>query len=168
MRKLVVAFAAASLLLIAVVGSASASTGSGSSASPAPRASAAPPKLGYYAGIECSYWSCGYWSGARQAMKNHCGSLMGVSGYDHGYVSSDVEGHNIVCFRLTSSNSLDDFHVAGYKIVRHVYVSTDRFPETCDNGWCIQGEWFSTSTVQGKFRNPNSVYADYKAEWFSS
>jgi len=147
MRKLLVAFAAASLLLVAVVASASGSTGPASTASPTPRGSAAPPKLGYYAGIECSRWSCGYWSEAREAMKNHCGSLMGVRGYEHGYVSSDVHGYNIV---------------------RHVYVSTDRFPETCDNGWCIQGEWFSASTVQGKFRNPNSVYADYKAEWFAS
>jgi len=168
MRKLLVAFAAASLLSVAVVANASGSTGSVASTSPAPRASAAPPKQGYYAGIECRSWSCSYWSEAREAMQVHCGSLMGVSGYSRSSYPSDFHGYNIVCFHLTSANSLDDFHVAGYKIVRHVYVSTDRFPETCDNGWCIQGEWFSTSTVQGKFRNPNSVYADYKAEWFHS
>jgi len=167
-RKILVALAIASLLSVAVVASASGSTGSASSASPTPQASAAPPKLGFYAGIECSHWSCDYWSRAREGMRVHCGSLMHVSGYPSGVYSSDVDGHNIVCFRLTASNSLDDFHVAGYKIVRHVYVSSDRFPETCDNGWCIQGEWFSTTSEQGRFRNPNSVYADYKAEWFSS
>jgi hypothetical protein len=71
---------------------------------------------------------------------------------------------NFVYFRLSSANTLVDFHYADRKIVRQVHVSSDRFHETCDDGYCISGEWFSTRRMSGQIRNPNHVRADYRAE----
>jgi hypothetical protein len=166
-RKTLVAFAAASLLLVAVVASASGSTGTASPASPSTRASAAPVKLGYYYGIECGRHSCGYYNESREAAKYYCGSVFHLPGYRTGY-HADFRGYSLVCFKLQSQTNLIDFYVHEFKIVRSIHVSYDRFPQTCDNGWCIQGEWQNTSIVHGAFRNPNGVTADYKAEWFSS
>ena len=167
MRKILVAFAAASLLMVAVVASASGSTGTVSSASPSPKASAAPVKLGYYYGIECGRHSCSYYNESREAAQYYCGSTFHLHGYSSGY-HADFRGYSIVCFQLKSQTELVNFYVHEYKIVNRVHVSYDRFPQTCDNGWCIQGEWQNTTVVHGFFRNPNGVTADYKAQWFSS
>jgi hypothetical protein len=58
-----------------------------------------------------------------------------------------------------------DFWYAERRIVRNVHVSTDRFPQTCDNGYCVSGEWNSTRRLTGKIRNPNDVSNGYRAEW---
>lgn len=167
MRKILVAFAATSLLMVAIVASASGSTGSASTTSPSVKASAAPVRLGYYYGIECGRHSCPYYDESREAARYYCGSTFHLPNYHSGY-RADFKGYSIVCFKLQSPTNLVDFYVHEYKIVRSIHVSYDRFPLTCDNGWCIEGEWMGTSTVHGYFRNPNGVTADYKAEWFSS
>lgn len=167
MRKTLVAFATASILLVAVVANASGATGSGSTASPSTKASAAPVKLGYYYGIECGRHTCSYYNESREAAQHYCGSVFHLHGYGSGYYA-DFHGYSLVCFKLAEPNKLIDFWVHEYKIVRSVHVSADRFPETGDNGWYIQGEWQGVSTVHGFFKNPNGVKADYKAQWFSS
>jgi hypothetical protein len=133
-------------------------------------ASTAPPRLGYYAGVECM--------GAAElcdAVTTH--SLEGYTAFCRGgrpnlSGPSDFTYHgqtyNYVCFTLRTSNGLADFYFADAKIVRNVHVSADRFPETCDNGYCISGEWFSTTTMKGKIRNPNGVRSDYRAKWIAA
>ena len=139
-------------------------------------ASAAPPELGYYAGVSCpeskkpisdSY--CGsFYNHAREGARAYCHG--GKPNPDRSPTYTDPHGkkYSYVCFTLKSANNLVDFYVGRTKIVNSVHVSSDRFPETCDNGYCIQGEWFDTENVAGKWRNPNSVYNDYRAEWIGS
>jgi hypothetical protein len=172
-RKMMLAAAAVLLVVLGVVvGGCGSSNDSSSTSSSTPEgrlgASVAPPKLGYYAGIECARYSCDYYSHAREGMLAYCGSTLGIPGYHRGNYSSDFRGYNFVCFKLQSPNQLIDFWFAEQKIVRSVHVSSDRFPLTCDNGWCIQGEWFSTRSEQGRIRSPNEHFADYKAEWIAS
>ena len=121
--------------------------------------------------MECKGWSCSsYYSHASEGFISHCrGSNSSYKPNSHSsFTDSHGNEYNFVCFRLQSSNQLVNFYFAGQKIVNSVHVSSDRFPLTCDNGWCISGEWFSTSKVQGKIRNPNNVYTDYTAQWIGS
>jgi hypothetical protein len=166
-RKTLVAFATASILLVAVVANASGATGSGSTASPSTKASAAPVKLGYYYGIECGRHTCSYYDHSREAAQVYCQYKFGLRHFSTP-PHADFQGYSIVCFQLKTQTELVNFYVHEYKIVNRVHNSYDRFPQTCDNGWCIQGEWQGTSIVHGSFRNPNGVTADYKAQWFSS
>lgn len=131
-------------------------------------ASAAPPKLGYYAGVECAHHTCTYLTQAGDAFRAYCNKGVPNAKLPSSYTDPHGNEYNFVCFQLKSSNNLVNFYFAGQKIVNSVYVSTDRFPLTCDNGWCIAGEWFSTTRVNGSIRNPRGVSTQYVAQWYAS
>jgi hypothetical protein len=130
-------------------------------------ASAAPPRLGVYAGVDCGSASSHECEEAselgREGYHAYCRGGVPIKG-KRDYFEHKHHEFNFVCFRLSSANTLVDFHYADAKIVRQVHVSSDRFHETCDNGYCISGEWFSTRRMSGQIRNPNHVRADYRAE----
>lgn len=130
-------------------------------------ASTAPPKLGYYAGLECRDSSCSNFDRAAEGYSSYCHGGKPNAKYPSSFT---YQGHeeNYVCFTLQSANQLVDFYFADAKIVRSVHVSSDRFPETCDNGYCISGEWFSTRSESGQIRNPNGVRSNYKTVWIGS
>ncbi len=165
-------FAVLSVGLAACGSSGSSSSSSSTSTVPTTRlgASSAPPKLGYYAGIDCGSSSSGcdpYFTTSAEGYKSFCKGGKPNSGHSSDF-QYKAKYYNYVCFTLQSSNQLVNFYYADAKIVNSVHVSSDRFPETCDNGYCISGEWFSTRDVNGRIRNPNHVYAYYKAVWIGS
>ncbi len=135
-------------------------------------ASAAPPKLGFYGGVSCSGTDAfcdGIVTAAQTKITAFCATPTGVPNPDmEPSFSSGGKEYPYVCFRLKAANSLEDFFVGDTKIVTSVHVSSDRFPLTCDNGYCIEGEWFSTRKVSGRYRNPNNVYAPWRAVWLRS
>jgi hypothetical protein len=45
-------------------------------------------------------------------------------------------------------------------------VQTDKF-STSENGQNIDGEWFGTALVKGKFGRSDSPPAYYQAEWYA-
>lgn len=154
-------------------GPAKGATSTGGAASAAPSgpltASAAPPRLGYYAGVECAgpKATCdAIQNGARAGYQAYC---RGGVPHDElaSYFTFEGREYNFVCFTLKTANNLRNFSFAGVKIVRSIHVSADRFPETCDNGSCIKGEWWSTRKLSGTIRNPNGVRARYRAEWIA-
>ena len=123
MRKILAAVAIASLLVLGVVvsgcGSSDKSSSSSSTTAPEGRlgASVAPPKLGYYAGVDCPRHNCEYYSQASEGFRAYCGSTMGIHGFPGGRYSSDYRGYNFVCFKLNAPNQLIDFWFAEQKIV---------------------------------------------------
>lgn len=137
-------------------------------------ASPAPIRVGFYAGTDCGKLS-----------DTECEELQTVSkeGYQvfcqggkahpeapASYVwkrkDKTTQEFNYFCFTVTLKDktyTASNFIYAATDIVKSVHVSADRFPETCDAGWCVQGEWFTTTTAKGRVRNPNSVYANWRA-----
>lgn len=132
-------------------------------------ASTTPPKLGYYAGIDCVSGS-GCTSAYRQAREGSRLFCKGGRPNNNHPSTFTYQGrlHTYVCFTLQSSNRLTDFFHADEKIARSIYVATDFFPQTCDNGWCVSGEWSSYKDVTGQIRNPSRALAHYQAEWTGS
>jgi hypothetical protein len=139
-------------------------------------ASAAPARTGYYAGVDCKGHSCSsYYSHASEGFTSYCKpSSKGVWPNTAYHPSIEIDGkeYNFVCFKFNLNNqtySTTDFYYAGVKIVKSVHADSDRFPNTCDNGWCISGEWDnSTTKMFGTIRNPKGVSADYRAQWVAS
>ena len=147
--------------LLAVLGLTSTAT---ATAQPGqPWASAAPPKLGLYAGIRCSDQHCSNAAAAAQAAATHCGRT------GHPATGSDAKyhGHEFVCLRLKRSDEVVNIYYGNRLIDSAIHVSSDRFPETCNQHWCVSGEWFGTKSVHGYFRNPNHERFAYRAQLYS-
>ncbi|MDO9410462.1 hypothetical protein [Patulibacter sp.] len=134
-------------------------------------ASAAPPALGYYGGIDCGSGSSSDcqegFRAAREGYLTSCKDGSWRRGSPRSFVwerkgKEDVE-FNYFCFTLRDKQTAAHFIYAGQTIVRSVHVSTDRFPLTEEAGWGVGGEWFSTTTVRGKVKNPNGVSSDWRA-----
>jgi hypothetical protein len=142
--------------------------------------SAAPISRGYYAGVQCSSSSCSDYSSAHDQSAEYCypsGSHhpshpQRYSSTLHPSGGGSYEEVIYVCFRLDPANPsqtsatpnlVKDFYFAGQRILGTAHVSSDSFPSTCDNGWCVSGEWFGTRLVRGQIRNPGGATAYYRA-----
>ena len=131
-------------------------------------ASVAPAKNGYYVGMECFDHGCSHYSQAREGMRAYCKSSGPVHGATTSWKYKDSHGknkyENYVCF-TRGKDSVSNFYFADQKIVKSVYAKSDQFPQTCDSGWCIDGEWHSTVDMDGSIRNPQGLSTNYQAEW---
>lgn len=157
------------LLLAACGGSGSSSTKTATlPANQRLGSSASPPSLGSYAGMECTDYSCSHFTDgfARKQVLASCKAGKPVHGQPTTYTFRGNDEY-FVCFTLEDARLLVDFYAAGQHIVRTVPVSTDRFGLTCDQGWCISGEWSSSKRMAGTLRNPNGLSTRYSAEWVS-
>lgn len=134
-------------------------------------ASTAPPRLGYYAGVDCGKLSDSDcedveavskegWQTFCRGGKAHPSSLESFTWRRKDKPTVEV---NYFCFTLKDKQTAANFIYAGPTIVKSVHVSTDRFPRTEEAGWGVQGEWFTTRIVRGKVNNPNGVTSSWRA-----
>jgi hypothetical protein len=181
--SLVAVLSTAALIGCGDSGSSTSSTSSATVPTGKLSASSAPVKLGYYAGMDCggedktcpaswsntSTTSTAFYK-AREGYLTACKNGY-TAGTSTSYTDSDGVEYNYVCFTAvgpTNSVQMKNFYYAGQKIVSNTHVGSDRWSETCDAGWCTSGEWFGTSRVNGKIRNPNKVYSHYQAVWIAA
>lgn len=136
-------------------------------------ATVASPKLGYYAGVDCGSLSSGTClelsqsPQAREGIHTYCSKGKPRAGARS---SVEVGGreYNFLCFTLQTSNGAADFWHAEKRIVKNVHVSGDRFPLTCEDSHCVQGEWHSTTKLDGRIRSQNNQFVNYRAEWVAA
>lgn len=134
-------------------------------------ASVAPPRLGFYAGVDCGKLSDSECEEveriSREGYLNFCkggkAHREAVEYFTWERKDRPKVEVNYFCFTLRDKQTAANFIFAGQTIVRSVHVSTDRFPRTEDAGWGVQGEWFTTRTVRGKVNNPNGVTSNWRA-----
>lgn len=135
-------------------------------------ATAVPVELGYYAGMSCDDRSCGYFNAKAQEFAKracHGGKPAVDQPNSFKYYNSKekyITGY-AVCF-TREERGVKNFYFNKRLIVNSIHSDADRFPETCDNGNCIQGEWSNAEDVHGKIRSPTNVYTYYDATYDGS
>lgn len=127
-------------------------------------ASSETPILGAYGGVECGPdpGVCSrYYTDAAKSYTAYCQSGQPSVQKEFAYQGSR---HNYVCFTTRYKEVLNFFYGAT-RIAHNVPVYADRFPETCQNGYCIQGEWYGNRSVRGRIRFPDGKVSYFQTEW---